>query len=183
MAIKKAEEEIFLKIDGVGDEQSSSKAQHLAVHCYKRYTLTNSIPHVRSLLFFYLRYQCAGVILQFKRFKLLRVLDLEKLHLHYLPEEIGEIGLLRFLCLRGNKIRNLPSAIGRLRNLLTLGICNLYQNVPMEAPDVLWKLENLRTLYMSDIECNVPLKIDTLRTLRSLSLIKFRHLIMNNSLE
>lgn len=111
------------------------------------------------------------------------MLDLENLHLHYLPEEIGEIGLLRFLCLRGNKIRNLPSAIGRLRNLLTLGICNLYQNVPMEAPDVLWKLENLRTLYMSDIECNVPLKIDTLRTLRSLSLIKFRHLIMNNSLE
>ncbi|XP_022765773.1 putative disease resistance protein At1g50180 [Durio zibethinus] len=81
-----------------------------------------------------------------RKFKLLRILDLEGVKGFGIPETIGKLIHLRLLNLRSAWIGNLPPSIGNLSCLLTLRLD------PFESattiPDVLWKLKRLRHLYL-----------------------------------
>nr|XP_027123130.1 disease resistance protein RPP8-like [Coffea arabica] len=115
--------------------------------------------------------------LSFKSFRKLRILDLEKAGMDYLPKEIGEVRLLRYLGLRRTLIRRLPHSLGCLRNLQTLDIRTYY---PVEVSNFIWKLESLRHLYACRMECDVPLKIDGLRNLQTLLGVNFDDIMHNN---
>ncbi|OMP11885.1 NB-ARC domain-containing protein [Corchorus capsularis] len=79
-------------------------------------------------------------------FKLLRVLDLEKVMGFSIPDAIGKLIHLRLLNLRSAWVGTLPPSIGNLRCLLTLRLDPL--DSARTQPDVFWKLEKLRHLYL-----------------------------------
>ncbi|KAK9938739.1 hypothetical protein M0R45_015461 [Rubus argutus] len=80
------------------------------------------------------------------RFKLLRVLDLERVPIDKCPDEVVCLFNLRYLNLRGTQLKELPESIGRLRNLQTLDL----RDTKIEAlPRGIVKLLNLRHLLMS----------------------------------
>ncbi|KAL6011429.1 hypothetical protein ACLOJK_001877 [Asimina triloba] len=52
--------------------------------------------------------------------KLLRVLDLERVEIQTLPDEVGDLVHLRYLGLKHSDVSELPASLGNLRNLQTL---------------------------------------------------------------
>ncbi|CDP16902.1 unnamed protein product [Coffea canephora] len=183
LAVAKAEEVMFLKIFGESSSSfPSSKCRHLLVNsCSERLNFPgefeHSTPPLRSLIFFNLAEDKHEVNLSFVRFKLLRVLDLQNMNISYLPEEIGELSLLMYLCLRYTRIERLPLSLGCLQNLQTLDIFTFASAV--EVPNVLWKLRNLRHLYVCETIKRVPLKFDTLKNLQTLCDVYLDNLIGN----
>ncbi|XP_027169359.1 putative disease resistance protein At1g50180 [Coffea eugenioides] len=183
LAVAKAEEVMFLKI--FGESSSSfppSKCRHLLVNsCSEMLNypgeFEHSTPPLRSLIFFNLAEVKHEFNLSFARFKLLRVLDLQNMNTSYLPEEIGELCLLMYLCLRRTRIKRLPLSLGCLQNLQTLDIYIVVSVV--EVPNVLWKLKNLRHLYIRETIKHVPLKFDTLKNLQTLCDVYLDTLIGN----
>ncbi|RVW75226.1 putative disease resistance protein [Vitis vinifera] len=108
--------------------------------------------------------------------KLLTVLDLESMDIYTLPEGIGELIHLKYLCLRRTRIERLPSSIGHLINLQTLDFRGTLIEI---IPSTIWKLHHLRHLYGHGVvsrqsvidKCmNGPLGVDHLTALQSLSL-------------
>nr|XP_027124117.1 putative disease resistance protein At1g50180 [Coffea arabica] len=107
LAIRKAEDENFFQIHDTRDDEISAKSRYLAVHSLpldKNYFGSSTL--LRSLLFFNVHRE--NFSLSFKSFRKLRILDLEKAGMDYLPKEIGEVRLLRYLGLRRTPIRRLP---------------------------------------------------------------------------
>ncbi|GAB2267630.1 hypothetical protein Dimus_002611 [Dionaea muscipula] len=110
--------------------------------------------NLRSLLLFPAE-QCKeadfeGLIMQVcNEFRLLRVLDLEGFH-HVkgikLPRQVGKLIYLRFLSLKGTRVKELPSSIGNLIYLETLDL--RVADVILMVPNLLWKLARLRHLYL-----------------------------------
>ncbi|KAL8150804.1 hypothetical protein V2J09_020612 [Rumex salicifolius] len=84
-----------------------------------------------------------------RNFQQLRVLDVEGMRMTKgrLPKEVGHLGQLRYLSLRGTWVTELPSSIENLRELQTL---DLRVMESMIIPDVLWKLKCLMHLYLPD---------------------------------
>lgn len=80
-----------------------------------------------------------------ENFRLLRVLLLNyvKVSGGSLPSGIGNLIHLRYLGLWQTNIRELPSSIGNLRNLLTLEH-GFADSSEVRIPGVLWKMESLR---------------------------------------
>ncbi|KAK9006983.1 hypothetical protein V6N11_019313 [Hibiscus sabdariffa] len=76
-------------------------------------------------------------------FKLLREVDFEHAPFEYLPEELGNLWHLRYLCLRDSKVKMLPKSIGKLHNLLTL---DLKGSMVVEIPDEVRGFCNLQYL-------------------------------------
>ncbi|XP_022765775.1 putative disease resistance protein At1g50180 [Durio zibethinus] len=81
-----------------------------------------------------------------RSFKLLRILDLERVMGFGIPETIGKLIHLRLLNLRSAWIGNLPPSIGKLICLLTLRLDPF--DSASTIPDVFWKLKRLRHLYL-----------------------------------
>uniref|UniRef100_F6I1F8 Disease resistance protein n=1 Tax=Vitis vinifera TaxID=29760 RepID=F6I1F8_VITVI len=111
-----------------------------------------------------------------RRVKLLTVLDLERMPINTIPEGIGELIHLKYLCLRRTRIKRLPSSIGRLTNLQTLDFQSTFIEI---IPSTIWKLHHLRHLYGRGVvssqsvidKCrNGPLSVDHLTNLQSLGL-------------
>ncbi|CDP12428.1 unnamed protein product [Coffea canephora] len=146
LAIRKANDENFFHTDEIRDDEISAKSRYLAVHI---------LPWDKNYV-------------GFKSFRKLRILDLEKVMMAYLPKEIGEIRLLRYLGLRRTWITRLPHSVGCLRYLQTLDIRTNSVYFPVIVSNFIWKLESLRHLYARDVRSNVPLKIEGLRNLRTL---------------
>ncbi|KAL1807125.1 hypothetical protein ACET3Z_030193 [Daucus carota] len=90
--------------------------------------------------------------LMFTRFKNLKVLDMSSLKSERIPEEIGELVLLKFLGLMGcdSKTVAVPASIGKLKRLHSLwGVLGVSYIVPRE----IWELPELRHL------CYISIKI------------------------
>ena len=107
----------------------------------------NEYPYLRSLLYFEpLDFPFKES--RFKKFKLLRVLNLENFqnYLMKLPKDLGCLIHLRFLSLKGSDVNNVPSSIGNLRCLQTLDL--RYWNEDVRVPNVFKKMEQLRHLYL-----------------------------------
>ncbi|KAJ4973988.1 hypothetical protein NE237_007162 [Protea cynaroides] len=80
-----------------------------------------------------------------KKFKFLRVLDLQGALIKDLPNEIVELFSLRYLNLRRTGIKEVPKALAKLRHLQTLDVCD----TEVEAlPKSAVRLQNLRNLLM-----------------------------------
>nr|XP_017222243.1 PREDICTED: disease resistance protein RPP13-like [Daucus carota subsp. sativus] len=77
----------------------------------------------------------------------LKVLDMSSVESHWIPEEIGDLVLLKFLGLmsNGGKTVAVPTSIGKLKKLQSLwgGSDGSYYTVPRE----MWELPELRHLY------------------------------------
>ncbi|KAL5567441.1 hypothetical protein UlMin_024016 [Ulmus minor] len=79
----------------------------------------------------------------FEKFKLLKVLDLEKACFDDLPLEVGNLFHLKYLGLRSTPLKKLPKSIGKLQNLQVLDVRDtLVQELPIEIN----MLQNLRHL-------------------------------------
>ncbi|CDP16903.1 unnamed protein product [Coffea canephora] len=187
LAIRKADDENFFQIHDTRDDKISAKSRYLAVHVlpWDENYLGSSTPPLRSLLFFNVHGYMENISLNLKSFGKLRTLDLENVQIPYnLPKEIGEVRLLRYLCLRYTSIARLPRSFGCLRNLQTL---DMRTRATVVVLNFIWKLESLRHLYAYDIRLDIynirwneSLKIEGLRNLKTLSRVNFDDIMHNN---
>ncbi|XP_058112935.1 disease resistance protein RPP8-like [Magnolia sinica] len=154
LSIANAKEERFLDVYGKTARTSPTTARRLAITAsgglqkILQAYFGQKKNHLRSLLHFNSeREEIETPVLKslFGAFKFLRVMDLRNMKLTSLPDEIGSLIHLRYLCLMGNgKLRRLPSTKTRLSNLQTLNIWNT--NINMLD---IWKMEQLRHLLLS----------------------------------
>jgi hypothetical protein len=161
--ISKAQAENFLQITNIRSMEESEahigKIRRLAINVESdddylnvKGIKFNEHPYLRSLLYF-------GPLdlpfkeSRFKKFKLLRVLNLENFKNYNikLPKDIGCLIHLRFLSLKGSSVSNVPSSMGNLRCLQTLDLrYNRYRNSKVRVPNVFKKMEQLRHLYLPE---------------------------------
>ncbi|XP_066382858.1 disease resistance protein RPM1-like [Miscanthus floridulus] len=78
-----------------------------------------------------------------KRFKLVRILDLENANVLKLPKEIGGLLHLRYLGLRGTKLKKLPRTLQKLYHLQTLDIRKTWISIIAFQIKCLRNLRNL----------------------------------------
>ncbi|KAL5547926.1 hypothetical protein UlMin_003157 [Ulmus minor] len=100
---------------------------------------------IRSLLFSDIDEQLTDsfIVTLFKKFKLLKVLDFERVPLNILPKEVGNLFHLKYLSLRYTKVKILPKSIKNLQKLQSLDIREtLIRELPVEINE----LRNLRHL-------------------------------------
>ncbi|XVF11304.1 hypothetical protein REPUB_Repub08aG0015100 [Reevesia pubescens] len=194
LSISKAKADNFHEIQGSQSLQPSARSRRHAIYSTFHWPQCKySDPHLRSLLFFrvdqnqsqvnfYINdpYKMEGSDLEYisRNFKLLRVLELESIPCTTIPSIIGLLIHLNYLGLKETNLQGLPSAIGSLRNLLTLDVAaNLHLKT---IPNVIWKLTKLRHLYMSGHKYGGPLRIDKLQHLQALSEINVEKWMQNN---
>ncbi|KAG4987957.1 hypothetical protein JHK85_030940 [Glycine max] len=165
----------------------STKARRHSMHfCHDRYdSLKHNSDHSRSLLFFNREYN-ADIVRKlwlplnlqqekklnfiFRKFKLLRVLELDGVRVVSLPSTIGNLIQLRYLGLRKTNLEEeLPPSIGNLQNLQTLDL--RYCCFLKKIPNIIWKMVNLRHLLLYtpfDSPDSSHLRLDTLTNLQTL---------------
>ncbi|CAI9105453.1 OLC1v1004380C1 [Oldenlandia corymbosa var. corymbosa] len=104
-------------------------------------------PRARSLLFNSSGTQeLQSTSLWLHSFKLLRVLDLEKIYIRSgFPSEIEVLVQLAFLAIRGH-FRHIPSLIDQLPNLETLILISGFDYLLL--PDSIWNLQRLKYLHL-----------------------------------
>uniref|UniRef100_A0A803LPK5 NB-ARC domain-containing protein n=1 Tax=Chenopodium quinoa TaxID=63459 RepID=A0A803LPK5_CHEQI len=202
LCIEKATQGNLLSIVKVGSEENqaegksskSREASKLEKKKFRRLAIyysgksSEKLPedyekakHIRSLLFFN-TLSSDDVLIQlnesvlskaFKHYRLLRVLDIENIEMHSLPDEVGFLIHLRYLSLRGSLVSKLPSTIKNLRCLQTLDL-RVLSFVHVKIPDVLCKLERLLHLYLPSKLFNLRhkaayLQLEGLKSLETLS--------------
>ncbi|KAK9928108.1 hypothetical protein M0R45_025262 [Rubus argutus] len=114
-------------------------------------------------------------------FRLLNVLDLQNAPLNVFPVEVVNLFFLKYLSLKGTKVKTIPRFIGKLQNLETL---DLKHSLVTELPVEILKLQHLRHLlvyryefvpygdFHSKYGFKVLAKIGVLTSLQKLSFIK-----------
>ncbi|XP_058115159.1 disease resistance RPP8-like protein 3 [Magnolia sinica] len=149
LSISEAKEEKFLQIQHENvDALSTSMARRLAIHhnALSEYTsLKSSTPCLRSVLIYTQvvdRLERKQEMFLYRGFKLLRVLDLNKVAIQKLPNEIGALIHLRYLGCTRSRLERLPSSIGNLQNLQTL-IVTTYNGI-LKIPSKMEKMQQLR---------------------------------------
>ncbi|KAG2664420.1 hypothetical protein I3843_16G078300 [Carya illinoinensis] len=149
-AISKATEDRFLEVIHQDVKvKSFTRGRHLSAHCRVSPALKNT-SKVRSLLCFDLN---EPVLREMKKFKLLRVLDLEGIRIARLDSAIGKLVHLRYLGLRGTWLKTLPSSVCYLVKLQTL---DLRSTLVSPIPAVVIKLQQLRHLFFNELGEMVP---------------------------
>ncbi|XP_040999267.1 probable disease resistance RPP8-like protein 2 [Juglans microcarpa x Juglans regia] len=149
-AISKAKEDRFLEVIHQDVKvKSFTRGRHLSVHGRVPPALKNT-SKVRSILCFDLN---EPVFREMKKFKLLRVLDLEGIHIARLDSAIGKLVHLRYLGLRGTWLKTLPSSVCYLVKLQTL---DLRSTLVSPIPAVVIKLQQLRHLFVNEFREIVP---------------------------
>ncbi|PON37336.1 NB-ARC domain, LRR domain containing protein [Parasponia andersonii] len=110
---------------------------------------TPKTSHVRSVFIFAKEEMLDPLVCEVTRnFKLLKVLDFEDApNLDHLPKDIGSLFHLKYLSLRGTKVRLLPKSIGNLENLETL---DLKESLVFELPGEIKRLFKLQHLLAYD---------------------------------
>lgn len=164
LSVSKAKEDQFFDIIYGGDKFSTlTRARRLAIH-FGVPLFTKNATKFRSLLCFDLN---VSVFQEFKKFKLLRVLDLEGVQITQLDSAVGDLIHLRYLGLRRSWLKKLPSSVCYLTNLQTLDLRSTLIN---PIPIAIWKLQKLRHLYFSEFKEMVinPPKNPTLANLQTL---------------
>ncbi|CAJ1930270.1 unnamed protein product [Sphenostylis stenocarpa] len=198
LSLSKGKEEYFHKIFQGDVAGPSSKARRHSIHsCDERYDfLKHNADHSRSLLFFNREYnadiarkpwlpqQEKKLDFIYKKFKLLRVLELDGVRVVSLPSTIGHLIQLRYLGLRKTNLEEeLPLSIGNLLNLQTLDL--RYCCFLKKIPNVMWKLVNLRHLLLYtpfDPPDSGHLRLDTLINLQTLPHIEAGNWIVDGGL-
>ncbi|KAK9698119.1 hypothetical protein RND81_08G083700 [Saponaria officinalis] len=149
-------EENFLQIMYIDEQQNASadaltdKARRVTMYVGKEdgqsvlKSLSGKFSSLRSLMFISTSTEqdededsCEWIRTLCRRFKLLRVLDFEgRVVLKgTFPSEVGNLIYLRYLCLKGTRITELPSSIRKLKSLLLLDL--RVSRVIIKLPNVL----------------------------------------------
>ncbi|KAF8405341.1 hypothetical protein HHK36_010245 [Tetracentron sinense] len=184
LCLFKAREENFLEIYHRGNMMvndsslvvkvpplTTSKSRRLAIHTSPlerhTYMFGRGALNLRSLLFigkmYYAKLEREQLKFMCKDFKLLRVLELKRVHIRGgLHRDIGMLIHLRYLGLGDIGHQELPPSVCKLQNLQTLYLRSSFTSVP----DVIWKMEQLRHLYLPHFGNPVHLRMDTLTNLR-----------------
>ncbi|XP_058112956.1 putative disease resistance protein At1g50180 isoform X2 [Magnolia sinica] len=172
LSISKAKEERFLSVYGNIVPSSPNTARRLAItsgQVSKSVSLNRSTLHIRSLLHLSReteKLEKPQLKFLWGAFKLLRVMDFRHLSLSSLPDEIGCLINLRYLCLMDTHLERLPSTINSLSNLQTLDLRGT--NIYMLLDDT-WKMEQIRHLLVErkcQISNSMPLHfLSNLQTL------------------
>ncbi|OVA11974.1 NB-ARC [Macleaya cordata] len=191
LAISKAEEVRFLQIYGKEDPPPFSarppRGRRFAIHSENQsYALKDWLPpNLCSLVIF--NTDATTTIREnnlrslYVGFKFLRVLDLgccrfdKNSHLQ-LPDKIGEMIHLRYLCLKDTYVEELPTSIGNFQRLQTLDLTGHFE---CKLPDTVGKLGKLRHLYGCWAK-KMP-RIDTLTNLQRLNSISFDIWMQNDT--
>lgn len=151
LSITKAKEDRFLEVihkdTKVASFRPLTRGRRLAVHF--SVPPTKNTAKVRSLLCFD---PSEPISIQTKRFKLLRVLDLEGTYITRLDYAIGDLIHLRYLGLRGTWLKKLPSSVLQLLNLQTLDLRSTFVN---PFPTEILRLQQLKHLYFNDLQMMV----------------------------
>ncbi|CAI9089207.1 OLC1v1023729C2 [Oldenlandia corymbosa var. corymbosa] len=155
--LRKAKEENFLQLLRGREElacfNEPGNLRRLCVHSEPKHLRSSKLfcPRIRSLhLFGDPTAHWGDVLLDasfiFHTFKLLRVLDMDRVILRYgCPSEIGVLVQLRYLAIHGRRIG--PS-IGNLCNLETLILC-LVGGETVTLPETLWNLQKLKQIFLT----------------------------------
>lgn len=128
----------------------SRKARHLSFSCSNSVNTSfeqfYNFKQLRTLLLLqgYKSKTCLVSDDLFLKLKFLRVLDLHRRDIDKLPDSIGSLQQLRYLCLSGTGINTLPLSICRLYNLQTLRLkhCDGLRELPKDVTNLI----NLRHL-------------------------------------
>ncbi|KAL5548058.1 hypothetical protein UlMin_003289 [Ulmus minor] len=145
--ISRANELGFCQILDEKSSKISGKARRLSIQGTEKVVETVDDYSTRSLLLFNDELPNAFMLTlfqKFKKFKLLKVLDLTGAPLSYLPKEVGNLFHLKFLSIKKTKVKVLPKFIGKLVNLEILDF--LFTPIS-ELPVEINKLRNLRGLF------------------------------------
>ncbi|CAI9089202.1 OLC1v1023723C1 [Oldenlandia corymbosa var. corymbosa] len=167
--VKKAkEEDLFRVLEGYDKLLSFNGPRNLRRLCIysSQSHFKNSklfCPRLRSLLLFDpnpVKERMIDGSFIFRIFKLLKVLDIEQVHLSSnIPSEIGVLVQLRYLAIQC--ARNVSPAIGNLSNLITL-VLRSSVGASIQLPQTFWNLRKLRHLYLSSSVWGIKLPVDNL---------------------
>ncbi|KAL0464122.1 UNVERIFIED_CONTAM: putative late blight resistance proteinR1A-10 [Sesamum latifolium] len=173
LCIQKAREEEFLHVTS-NSETGIQNQRRLSIHFRINSNTVGKCARaspIRSILYFH-KYLASLSFLQ--GYRLLRVLDLFRVRLTFIPPEMTQLFHLRFLALKAEDRLMVPPSISKLQNLQTLmirahGIVLLpiemwempqlrhlifFQGswLPVPAPSGGQVLENLQTLYVDNFK-------------------------------
>ncbi|KAI4345850.1 hypothetical protein L6164_012939 [Bauhinia variegata] len=116
--------------------------------------------------------------------KLLRVLELQDMPIHALPDSLGKLFLMRYLGLRRTKLVELPISIGELKDLQTLDVRD---TMVRSLPENLEHLTELRHLLLAlsfdDKVVNLPVVIADFKQLQTLAGVELTDCIAKSLLE
>ncbi|KAH7674216.1 P-loop containing nucleoside triphosphate hydrolase protein [Dioscorea alata] len=142
--------------------------------CDKFFTALTARHFVLAgVLYDYVDHNHPGLLISFQipriliSMKLLRVIDLHNLEI-IVPNAIGELIHLRYLNVRVVGSKPLPFSIGKLTNLQTLQIRNIYSTI--ELPSEIWK-SNLRHLKSNSFSIKGQPSVNSLSNLQTISWI------------
>lgn len=144
--ISKSRDQNFTTILKEQNMQWPDRVRRLSVHNSLENLLPNrSVSHLRSLFMFGMVEKPPMNNFFPGGFRLLNVLDLRDSPLKKFPVEVVNLYYLRYLSLKGTKVKMIPRYIGKLQNLETL---DLKHSQVTELPIEILKLQKLRHLLL-----------------------------------
>ncbi|KAL3497696.1 hypothetical protein ACH5RR_040428 [Cinchona calisaya] len=166
LAMTTSEKENFCRIHDSREFKIARNIQRLSIYNRgQNVQLSKTTSRQLRSLFVFETDMCSSFSLNAvsSNFKFLRVLNLQKVPIEKLPNELVELFNLRYLNLRNTKVKDLPQAIDRLKNLQTLDVRN--SNV-VKLPKSISSLRNLRHLFVCRNNANGPTTSKFLRGLQ-----------------
>ncbi|TQD80653.1 hypothetical protein C1H46_033832 [Malus baccata] len=121
-----------------------NKVRRLSMHTSLQYLQKNmSASQLRSLFMFGVTENPLLQTIFPGGFRLLNVLDLQSSPLNVFPVDVVNLFFLKYLSLKGTRVKTIPRFIGKLQNLETL---DLKHSLVTELPVEILKLQHLRHL-------------------------------------
>ncbi|XP_058112906.1 disease resistance protein RPM1-like [Magnolia sinica] len=185
VALSVSREEKFCTTYDELQERQNGKVRRMSIYSSGEINHSSAgMTHLRSLMVFDGNMSLSSSLSTMaSSFRLLRVLNLERVPIESIPDEVTNMFNLRYLNLRETKVRELPESLWKPQNLQTLDV----RNTGLERlPSGIVKLCKLRHLFinqMTNVSRNsvnffrsipVPIRICNLTSLQTLSAIEDR---------
>ena len=127
LARQKAEEFSFCRIWDDSNSRIRGEGRRLAIcnHVEANVLETIDDSQVRSVFLLDIgSMNMSFMVTLFEKYKFLTLLEFENIPLEHLPNELGNLSLLKYLNLKNTKVKRLPKSVGKLYNLQTLDVRN-----------------------------------------------------------
>ncbi|CAN1196205.1 Disease resistance protein RPM1 [Linum perenne] len=163
IALTISKEENFCSVHEVGNEPSNH-GRRLSIHGASNESdvinLLKDMCHLRSFFLFARVRPLSLSKLQWKRHRLLRVMDMESAPVEELSEDIDVLLNLKYLNLNNTMVKKLPKAFGKLLSLESLDIS--YTDIE-SLPSEVVKFKNLRHLFAGRLNFGRLLEYNNLK--------------------